>query len=533
MNATLFNATTPEALVADHPVPVAILFLSAVFSVRRLFAPAPPKPGTKHKVTAPKYKVSPPPLKILWDEFSRPAFILATSTVVMMVWPHAFLTLLIGALVLLYFSMRAGLKDMPRLSYTATDTDALDRMRALTARCPSLHRAYRPTLWAFHTRVQSAMFALWQFPLWLYRGSAEWERELVECDDGGQVALDWIVRVNGKPVAKPVAGDDGAADLQRPILLIAPGIIGNRKDKYIKRLVLYVARKAPQWRVVVKSWRGLGIDLKTPKPETWGPQCVEDLCSCVQQIRSRYPDAPLVGAGFSYGGQSLLCHMGLKQGPKAGKGGARVTAAPPGLRGLDAAVCISGLFDMGQVARNMSGTIYDYINMSEMYNKGVYKAMPLIQQHIGEADPDIARITNTNKFGLMDFHERVTSQFLDPPAKDVDETLGVLQGCAVEAAGNIAEPLLCLHADDDDVTPLKTCKEITAASAGSPGMVVARTKRGGHCGWFEGARGKSWLVRVVFEFLSANVADIQAKLPEKKGRATARRQSHGKSEDDR
>ena len=136
---------------------------------------------------------------------------------------------------------------------------------------------------------------------------------------------------------------------------------------------MYVARKHPHWKIVVKSWRGLNCPITSPKPETWGPQAVDDLSCAIESIRGEYPDAPLLGTGFSYGGQLVLCHMGQR--------GLRKSET------LDAGINVSGLFDMTAVGENMHGTIYDYVNMSNMYMEGVYECMPAISAHLKEGAP--------------------------------------------------------------------------------------------------------------------------------------------------
>ena len=120
---------------------------------------------------------------------------------------------------------------------------------------------------------------------------------------------------------------------------------------------------------------------------------------------------------------------------------------------------------------------------------------------------DVERLSDTSKHGLMDFHEHVAGKYQDPPARTARESLDRITRCTTEAARHVTRPLLCLMADDDDVCPPFTCKAVNATAATSSGIVVARTEKGGHCGWFEGARGKSWCGRVAVEFLVAALAD--------------------------
>ena len=185
-----------------------------------------------------KYVLSRPPAQLLWDELSRPALIVGASSVVLWQFPLVKgLLIPIAGLNLLYFSMRGALADKPRLEVPAA-------MQRLVAQCPSLHRAYRPTLWAFHTRIQSTMFALWPFPLWVWRGRLVWRRQNILCRDGGSVGLDWLDEVHNAGPCAAAAGSTRSTRSTRsthnrrradPILVICPGIIGNVNDQYIKR----------------------------------------------------------------------------------------------------------------------------------------------------------------------------------------------------------------------------------------------------------------------------------------------------------
>ena len=253
-----FYADVLLSHLGDRPWPAYVFLICAavttvwLFGVRR---PSPPPrsssssldPSTASASTAApstaastadrpaKYVLSRPPDKLLWDELSRPALIVGASSVVLWQFPLVKgLLIPIAALNLLYFSMRGALADQPRLEVPAA-------MRRLVAQCPSLHRAYRPTLWAFHTRIQSTMFALWPFPLWVWRGGLVWRRQNILCRDGGSVGLDWLDEVHN---AGPCAAAAGSTRSTRsthnrrradPILVICPGIIGNVNDQYIKR----------------------------------------------------------------------------------------------------------------------------------------------------------------------------------------------------------------------------------------------------------------------------------------------------------
>jgi len=83
--------------------------------------------------------------------------------------------------------------------------------------------------------------------------------------------------------------------------------------------------------------------------------------------------------------------------------------------------------------------------------------------------------------------------------------MGRLSTMATEAIGGINVPFLSLMADDDPLAPPAHWVESLATAKGSHHVVLLQTKRGGHCGWFSGLRGKSWLDQRVVEFLEASL----------------------------
>jgi hypothetical protein len=111
--------------------------------------------------------------------------------------------------------------------------------------------------------------------------------DLLEMSDGGTIAIDWDTRA--------------PASLAAPILLFLPGVHGTHRNTYLRRLrsacahthsldpvffsasalaffhvcPRYVVRPRSRearklgFRCVCKSWRGFGVELTSPHPETW------------------------------------------------------------------------------------------------------------------------------------------------------------------------------------------------------------------------------------------------------------------------
>merc|ERR1712151_567833 len=74
-------------------------------------------------------------------------------------------------------------------------------------------------------------------------------------------------------------------------------------------------------------------------------------------------------------------------------------------------------------------------------------------------------------------------------------------------------PLLCFLAEDDPLVPPHAFKHLIGLGdkdapsservplVPSSTVVIALTRRGGHCGWFQGLFGRSWIDDAIYEFL--------------------------------
>jgi predicted alpha/beta-fold hydrolase len=200
---------------------------------------------------------------------------------------HVFLVSALLVIGLVQFSRyyTAHCIETPRVEYYPTAQNV-----ALMARFREHIRDYAPTPWALSGHINSFLFAYWPLSVVLgLRAPTVVERTLVEMDDGGVVALDWF--------------NDHAADDAAPILVVLPGVVGKWENAYIKRLVLEAQSQG--WRAVCKSYRGIGVPMTAPAPETWSSVTTQDFHVCLQRIRARYPAAPIMAAGFSVGGMLL------------------------------------------------------------------------------------------------------------------------------------------------------------------------------------------------------------------------------------
>lgn len=65
---------------------------------------------------------------------------------------------------------------------------------------------------------------------------------------------------------------------------------------------------------------------------------------------------------------------------------------------------------------------------------------------------------------------------------------------------NIKIPLMILNAEDDPVCHIKNFEPYKAVIRKMPNIVVVTTKKGSHCGFYEGIHTKSWAARLIADY---------------------------------
>ncbi|KAJ1358527.1 hypothetical protein KIN20_016970 [Parelaphostrongylus tenuis] len=172
---------------------------------------------------------------------------------------------------------------------------------------PILKKVYFPPWWCpfgdVQTIVSGAFRRCPQLPF---------VREVIEFADGGALGIDWL--------HPPDCGDDA------PIIFFVPGVIGSTLDcPYI----LYPAREicARRWRTVVYNPRGRGgVHLRNTI--TYNSARDDDLAEVIRRISRRYPEAKIIGCGFSAGGMLLFNYLASCTSESAILSGALVVSPP-------------------------------------------------------------------------------------------------------------------------------------------------------------------------------------------------------------
>uniref|UniRef100_T1J8Q0 AB hydrolase-1 domain-containing protein n=1 Tax=Strigamia maritima TaxID=126957 RepID=T1J8Q0_STRMM len=163
----------------------------------------------------------------------------------------------------------------------------------LLKHCSTLHDQFKPILWCCESRMQTIMGLY----LRSFIPRLQYKREVLQLADGGEVFLDWLDEEEASIHKDPST---------RPTILFLPGLTGNSQAEYLR--VLCGQAKKLGYRSVVFNNRGTG-DSKLLTPRTYCACNCEDLSEVVSHIKSKFPEAPLVGVGISMGSMILFHYL--------------------------------------------------------------------------------------------------------------------------------------------------------------------------------------------------------------------------------
>jgi predicted alpha/beta-fold hydrolase len=321
------------------------------------------------------------------------------------------------------------------------------------ARCPALRAGFEPTFLARNTHVQSV--------LTVFRGdgapSLAWDREeRLTMPDGGTVSVQWL-------------GLD--APEETPVLVLLHTITGSGDG--LRRFIAGV-RERLGWVVAACNRRGhAGLELTAPRINTMG--ATDDLRRQLVAIEARRPAAALYGVGVSAGSGLLVRYLG-EEGAGAH---------------FRAAVALCPAYDLRDAFRYAHRAYDRYLTrkMVEFFLRRNKDAL----SHIDGYDDCVAATT------MADFHDR-----LYPLAGFESREAFYLGSNPMEVARNVAVPVLVINAADDPVCVERNVNRHLEEMQRLSRMTLAVTRRGGHCGFFEGLRrSDSWSDRAIAEYLGA------------------------------
>jgi len=365
-----------------------------------------------------------------------------------------------------------------------------------------------PVFWAFNRHAQTVTCFVLSALEWLWAPTILYRRETIPCHDPpNEQFLDWAYfeeddhqysesTLPGQQDYDTSDEDEEASSgsqWQTPIVVCVHGLGDDKDTPYIKRFVRMCLKNG--WRVVVWSyWR---FDFEESR----------DLHLMIKHIQQKYPRAPISAIGWSAGCYSLVRYL-----EKAGR------ETP-----LVCAIVQSGCLDFVQAVKDVTD------NENTTYPLFLLKQVHIcINRHV----MNDKRITDKAKFSKMIYENihpmKLFNKFytmLPPPVpasydsplqrycregyvgdegstEDRVKTAGHYVSPAIDSIEKIKLTTLILHAEDD---PIVSSEHVDWGKLETNRhVIVAHTRRGGHCAWHEGLMpfGDTWGDRVSTNFIS-------------------------------
>lgn len=273
----------------------------------------------------------------------------------------------------------------------------------------------------------------------------------------------------------------GKADT--PLLILLHGLEGSLRSHYIHGLLEQARSRG--WRAVVLIFRSCGDTLNRTRRFYHSGETT-DLGLTIDHLSSSYPDAQLVLAGVSLGGNVLLKYLGE-----------RGDSVSPRIL---AAAAISVPYDLGRAADHIDkgfAKVYQRSFIRSLQSKAIAKL-----DHFPDLVPR-ERIQSIRS--MRDFDNSLTAPLHG--FRDADDyyskssALKWLQGIRVET--------LLLSAVDDPFLPSQVLDDVRSAAEQNPFLSVEFTPHGGHVGFVGGKnpfRPVYYMEDRVGDFLAESVA---------------------------
>ena len=286
-------------------------------------------------------------------------------------------------------------------------------------------------------------------------------RETVETPDGDELVLDHL---------------DGDPSLR---FILLHGLEGSSNSVYMQGLFAAVARHG--FSATAMNFRSCALDTRgryvpNRRPRFYHSGETGDFDFVAHLLASRQPDAKLVAAGASLGGNVLLKWLGEH----------------PGQTLVSAAAAYSVPFDLGAGARHIH-PLYVY-----RFLRSLKKKIADMLRHFPEMRGRVDLAATLRARNFVDFDHAATAPIHGFASADDYYT----RSSSLHFLPNITTRTLVLNAEDDPFVPRESLE--SARAAASPAIDFRTTKCGGHTGFISGTlpwKCEYWAEERIVEWL--------------------------------
>ncbi|RZG80414.1 YheT family hydrolase [Acinetobacter venetianus] len=334
--------------------------------------------------------------------------------------------------------------EQPKMYY-----DPNGKIKNTLEKLPQLREKYRPTPWLSNTHLHLLYFDV------IRKKTIKLEYDRVDqltMQDGGITAIAWY-------------GYDLPAET--PTVVIMHTITGTPESmrELVKDLHEYTG-----WRIALCLRRGhAGLPMPVPRISLFGS--TSDLREQLLHIQSLFPQTELYAVGSSAGTGLLVRYLGEQ--------------------GSDTP--FKAAFAMCPGYNTEIGFKNVHPFYSKMMTKKLFKYFIQPYQDMWNQVSSIEKVlatTNLEEFEKVYF-EMAGYQDYQSYCQAINP---------IYVFENIKIPLMILNAEDDPVCSIKNLEPYKDAIQKMDNIAVVTTKKGSHCGFYEGWKGTSWAAKLISNY---------------------------------
>ena len=318
---------------------------------------------------------------------------------------------------------------------------------------PQLKQKYRPTPWLSNTHLHLMYFDL------IKKKTIQLKYDAIEqlhMADGGITGVVWY-------------GHELPVDT--PTIILMHTLTGTPES--MSELVRDLHQHTG-WRVALCLRRGhANLPMPIPKISIFGS--TDDLREQIQHIQGKFPDSPLYAVGSSAGTGLLVRYLG-EEGEQTP---------------FKAAFALCPGYDTELGFKNV------HPFYSKVMTKKIFKAFIHPYTTTWQRTASLPEVLATQSLLEFQYHCFELAGYSSFEAyNQATNPIFVFK--------NVKIPLMILNAEDDPVCHIQNLEPYKDEIQKMPNMMVVTTKKGSHCGFYEGInRTQSWSARLIADYLIA------------------------------
>lgn len=313
-----------------------------------------------------------------------------------------------------------------------------------------LHDKYRPTPWLSNTHAHLLYFDL----IKKKTVKLEYDRlDQLNMQDGGITAISWY-------------GYDLPKDT--PTIVIMHTITGTPSSmrELVRDLHEYTG-----WRIALCLRRGhAGLPMPVPQMSIFGS--TSDLKEQLNFIQKQFSQSELYAVGSSAGTGLLVRYLGEQ--------------------GVDTPFKAAFAMCPGYDTELGFENVHPFY--TKVMTKKLFKAFIQPYEQTWNQLESVQKVLQTKT--LQEFQNEYFEMAGYADYQSYSKSVN-----PIYVFENVKIPLMILNAEDDPVCSIKNLDPFKETIQNMDNVVVVTTKKGSHCGFYEGVKSKSWATRLMADFL--------------------------------